>query len=222
MRVLLVEDEKNLARTIKQGLEEEGFSVDVSHDGEEGCFMAENYPYDVVILDVMLPTIDGFTIIAHLRKHRSEVPVLMLTAKSTVQDRIKGLNTGADDYLPKPFDFDELVARVKALMRRKSGTASPVINVADLEIDLDAREVKRAGQPISLSTKEFNILEYLASRRGKVVSRTELSEHVYDMNFDLDSNVIDVYITYLRRKIDRDFEKKLIHTVRGAGYILKE
>lgn len=222
MRVLLVEDEKNLARTIKQGLEEEGFSVDVSHDGEEGCFMAENYPYDAVVLDVMLPTIDGFTILAHLRKHHCDVPVLMLTARNTVQDRIKGLNIGADDYLPKPFDFDELVARVKALLRRKSGSASPVIRIADLEIDQDAREVKRAGQLIALSTKEFNILEYLASRQGKVVSRTELSEHVYDMNFDLDSNVIDVYITYLRKKIDRDFEKKLIHTVRGAGYMLKE
>ncbi|MDH4101272.1 MAG: response regulator transcription factor [Nitrospirota bacterium] len=222
MRVLLVEDEKNLAKTIKQGLEEEGFSVDMSHDGEEGCFMAENYPYDAIVLDVMLPTIDGFTILAHLRKHKCEKPILMLTAKNTVQDKIKGLNTGADDYLPKPFDFDELVARIKALIRRKTGSASPVLKVADLEIDLDAREVSRAGQPVSLSAKEYNILEYLASRQGKVVSRTELSEHVYDMNFDLDSNVIDVYITYLRRKIDRDFDKKLIHTVRGAGYMLKE
>lgn len=221
MRVLLVEDEKSLAKTIKQGLEEEGFSVDMSHDGEEGCFMAENYPYDALVLDVMLPAMDGFTILAHLRKHGSDIPVLMLTARSGVDDRIKGLNTGADDYLPKPFDFNELLARLRAIIRRKGGSASPVIKIADLEIDPGARAVTRAGQPVALSSKEFNILEYLASRQGKVVSRTELTEHVYDMNFDLDSNVIDVYINYLRRKIDKDFEQKLIHTVRGAGYVLK-
>lgn len=221
MRVLLVEDEKSLAKTIKQGLEEEGFIVDMSHDGEEGCFMAKNYPYDALVLDVMLPVMDGFTILAHLRKHGSDIPVLMLTARSGVDDRIKGLNTGADDYLPKPFDFNELLARLRAIIRRKGGSASPVIKIADLEIDQGARAVTRAGQPVALSSKEFNILEYLASRQGKVVSRTELTEHVYDMNFDLDSNVIDVYINYLRRKIDKDFEQKLIHTVRGAGYVLK-
>lgn len=222
MRVLIIEDEKNLANILKKGLEENSFTVELSFDGEEGLYVAETYPYDAVILDIMLPKVDGFAIMDRLRAKKINVPVLMLTAKGELGDRIKGLNLGADDYITKPFEFSELLARLKAVIRRNKGTASSIIEIADLTIDTHSRTVKRAKKGIKLSAKEYNIIEYLALNKGRVISRTELTEHIYDSDFDLDSNIIDVYINYLRNKIDKDFGKPLIHTLRGSGYMLKE
>ncbi len=222
MRILIIEDEKNLANILKKGLEENSFTVELSFDGEEGLYMAETYPYDALILDILLPNIDGFTIMDRLRARKINLPVLMLTAKGELEDRIKGLNLGADDYLPKPFEFSELLARLKAIIRRNKGEASSIIEIADLTINLHLQTVRRASKEIRLSAKEFNILEYLALNRGRVISRTELTEHIYDTDFDLDSNIIDVYINYLRNKIDKGFDKSLIHTIRGSGYVLKE
>lgn len=221
MRVLIIEDEKNLAQILKKGLEENGFTAEVSLDGEEGLYMAETYPYDAVLLDIMLPEVDGLTILNTLRAKKIDVPVLMITAKGEIEDRIKGLSIGADDYIAKPFDFSELLARLKAVIRRSKGKPSPIITIDNLVIDTNSRTVKRAGKEIRLSAKEYNLLEYLALNEGRVVSRTELIEHVYDAEFDLDSNIIDVYINYLRNKIDKGFDKQFIHTVRGAGYTLK-
>lgn len=222
MRVLVIEDDKNLSRILKKGLEENAFVVDASLDGEEGLYMAETYPYDVILLDILLPGIDGLTILKTIRDKKIEVPVVMLTSKADVEDRIKGLNVGADDYVPKPFDFTELLARLKAVIRRNKGKPSSVITIGDLVIDTNSRTAKRADKEIKLSSKEYNLLEYLAFNKGRVVSRTELTEHLYDTEFDLDSNVIDVYINYLRNKIDKGFKKQILHTVRGAGYIIKE
>lgn len=222
MRVLIVEDEKDLAAIIKQGLEEEGYVVDVAHDGEEGLYMAESYPIDVMVLDVMLPQMDGLTVLSSLRKKGVQTPVILLTARDALIDKIKGLDTGADDYLTKPFVFEELLARIRSLMRRKATVKEAVIRVADLEIDTASHQVKRAGKAISLSAKEYSLLEFLAYRKGTVVSRTDIIEHIYNEDADMDSNVVDVYINYLRNKIDKEFSGKLIHTVRGAGYILKE
>lgn len=222
MRILLVEDEKKLANVIKKGLEENGYSVDMAHDGEEGFYMAENYPCDVIILDIMLPLMDGLELLQNLRKNGINTPVLMLTAKDAIADKIEGLDRGADDYLTKPFDFEELLARIRAMLRRSSDVKEAVICIADMEIDTARHEVKRGGRHISLSSKEYALLEYLAYKREHVVSRFDITEHIYNEEFDLDSNVIDVYINFLRKKIDKGFDKKLIHTVRGAGYILKE
>ncbi len=222
MRVLLIEDEKDLARVIKKGLEEEGYSVDVAHDGEEGLYMAENYEADVIILDILLPVMDGLSVLREMRRSGIKTPVLLLTAKGDVSDRIKGLDTGADDYLAKPFDFGELLARIRALLRRARDVKEPIIRIGDLEVDTVSHEVRRGGKEIHLTAREYAILEYLAYNAGRVVSRTELIEHVYDESFDMDSNIIDVYIAYLRRKVDKGFGRPLIHTVRGAGYMLKE
>lgn len=222
MRILIVEDEKALANNLRRGLSEEGYSADVAYDGEEGGFMAETEPYDLIILDIMLPKKDGITVLKNLRKEGIKTPVLMLTARDAVSDKIKGLDTGADDYITKPFDFDELLARVRSLLRRKGEVKSAVISIADLEIDTAGHRVKRGGKEIPLSAREYALLEYLAYNKEKVVSRTDISEHIYDYDFDLDSNVIDVYINFLRNKIDKRFDMKLIHTIRGAGYILKE
>lgn len=222
MRILLVEDEKDLAAIIKKGLEEKGFAVDLAHDGEEGLFMAENYPADVIVLDIMLPGLDGISILKRIREKEIKTPVILLTAKDTVPDRIKGLDTGADDYLTKPFDFGELLARIRALLRRSTDVRESVIHIADLEIDTATHEVKRGGKLILLSAREYALLEYLAYRKGHVVNRFDITEHIYAEDFDLDSNIIDVYINYLRKKIDRGYKKKLIYTVRGAGYILRE
>ncbi len=222
MRILIIEDEKSLAKILKKGLEENSFTVDLAFDGEEGLYMAETYPFDAVILDIMLPVMDGLTILYRLRAKNIDVPVLMLTAKGEVEDRVKGLNIGADDYIAKPFDFSELLARLKSVIRRNKGKASSLIKINDLTIDMNSHVVKRGEKDIKLSAKEYKILEYLALNRGRVISRTELIEHVYDTDFDLDSNVIDVYMNYLRNKIDKGFDKPLIHTLRGAGYVLKE
>lgn len=222
MRILIVEDEKALANNLRRGLSEEGYSADVAYDGEEGGFMAETEPYDLIILDIMLPKKDGIAVLKNLRKEGIKTPVLMLTAKDAVSDKIRGLDSGADDYITKPFDFDELLARVRSLLRRKGEVKSAVITIADLEIDTAGHQVKRGGKEIPLSAREYALLEYLAYNKEKVVSRTDISEHIYDYDFDLDSNIIDVYINFLRNKIDKGFDKKLIHTIRGAGYILKE
>ncbi len=222
MRVLVIEDERNLARIIKKGLEENSFAVELSFDGEEGLYMAETFQFDAVILDVMLPKLDGFAVLEKLRSRQISVPVLMLTARGEVDDRVKGLNIGADDYLAKPFDFSELLARLRSIIRRNKGEASSVMKISDLEIDMNSHTVKRAGQELKLSATEYRILEYFVMNRDRVISRTEIIEHVYDTNYDLDSNVINVYINYLRNKVDKGFDMQLIHTIRGSGYILKE
>jgi DNA-binding response OmpR family regulator len=221
MRILIVEDEKSLADIIKKGLEEEDYAVDVAYNGEDGLFMAENEPSDLILLDIMLPSVDGMTILKTVRKAGVKTPVLMLTAKDTVMDKVSGLDSGADDYLTKPFLFEELLARIRALLRRNSESKTSMIEIGDLVINMATHEVRRRGRDISLSAREYVILEFLAINKNKVLNRTVLSEHLYDYNFDLDSNVIDVFIHRIRNKIDKGFEKKLIHTLRGSGYMLK-
>ncbi len=222
MRVLIVEDEKALADIIKKGLEEEGYAVDVAYNGENGLFMAENEPSDIIILDIMLPVVDGMTILRRIRKKGVKTPVLMLTARDTIMDKVSGLDSGADDYLTKPFHFEELLARIRALIRRDSDVNASVIDIGDLTINMATHEVRRGGKDVLLSAREYSLLEYMAVNRNKVLSRTMLSEHLYDHDFDLDSNVIDVFINRIRNKIGRGFDKKLIHTIRGAGYMMKE
>ncbi len=222
MKILVIEDEKDLAEIIKEGLENQSFTVDLCFDGEDGLFMAENYAYDALILDIMLPVMDGLTLLEKLRVKKVTVPVLMLTARGTMTDKVKGLDTGADDYLVKPFEFPELISRLKAIIRRNRGVSSSVLSIDNLIIDMNSRSVKRNNNELKLSSKEYNILLHLALNRGRVISRASLAEHIYDIDFDLDSNIIDVYINYLRKKIDKGFNRKLIHTVRGEGYIMKE
>jgi DNA-binding response OmpR family regulator len=222
MKILIVEDEQRLAALLKKGLEESSYAVDLCHDGEEGLYMAETFPYDAVLLDVMLPKMDGFTVLENLRKQGVDVPVLMLTARTEVESRVKGLNHGADDYIPKPFDFAELLARLTAVIRRNKGQPASTVEVADLRLDLNAKTASRAGREILLSAKEYAVLEYLVLNKGRVISRTEFSEHVYDGDFDLDSNIIDVFINKLRNKIDKGHEHKLIRTKRGAGYYISK
>lgn len=221
MRILVVEDEKKVASFIKKGLEEESYAVDVSHDGEEGTFLAETNPYDLIILDIMLPKKNGLTALKELREKGINTPILLLTARGAVEDRVTGLNAGADDYLAKPFVFAELLARVRSLLRR-SGEKSPVLKFADLTMDPVTRKVTRNGIEIELTSKEYALLEYFLRRPEQVLTRTMISEHVWESDFDTFTNVIDVYVNYLRNKIDKEFEKKLIQTVRGVGYILKE
>ncbi len=221
MKILIIEDEKRLAKLLKQGLEEQGFIVDLAHDGAEGQFQAEQYPYDALLLDLMLPEVDGLAILKGLRAQGNDVPVLIITARGDVEDRIKGLNFGADDYLAKPFNLDELIARLRALIRRSRGQSSPLVQVADLVIDSNSRTVSRAGTVILLSAREYDLLLYLALSAGRVVSRTELIEHIFTSDYEWDSNVIEVYISHLRTKIDKGYTSPLIHTVRGAGYLLK-
>jgi len=220
MRVMVVEDHASLARSIANGLREEGFAVDLTGDGEEALQWSKLNPYDCIVLDIMLPGKDGWTVLQHIRRHGSNVPVLMLTARDAVEDRVKGLNLGADDYLIKPFAWEELVARVRALVRRGHDKKTPTIQVGDLEIDTATKSVKRSGKPIALSGREYALLEYLAHREGRVVTRGEIWDHLYDQADETTSNVVDVYIGYLRNKIDRDYATKLIHTRRGLGYIL--
>jgi heavy metal response regulator len=221
MRILVVEDEKALANIIKKGLEEEGYAVDVAYNGEDGLFMAENESSDLIILDIMLPIIDGMTILRRIRKAGVRTPVLMLTARDGITDKVSGLDSGADDYLTKPFHFEELLARIRALLRRDTEAKTSVIQIGDLHIDMASHEVKRAEKQVLLSAKEYALLELLAVNKNKVLSRTRISEHIYDYEFDLDSNVIDVFVNRIRNKIDKGYETKLIHTVRGAGYMLK-
>jgi DNA-binding response OmpR family regulator len=221
MKILIIEDEQKLARALKKGLEENDFTVDLSFSGNEGLHMVETYPYDAVLLDLMLPGMDGLAILKSLREKNLDVPVLVVTARGEVEDRVTGLDIGADDYISKPFDFMELMARLRSAIRRSKGKPSPIIMVGDLCIDTNAKTVSRSGRAVTLSTREYMLLEYLAHNAGRVISRTELIEHVYDSAYEWDSNVIDVYINYLRNKIDKGYDRPLIHTVRGAGYILK-
>jgi two-component system copper resistance phosphate regulon response regulator CusR len=220
MRVLVTEDHASLARSIANGLREEGFAVDLTARGGEAVTLADANPYDCIVLDVMLPDRDGWSVLKHLRDTGSTSPVIMLTARDAIEDRVRGLNLGADDYLVKPFAWEELLARVRALVRRGHGQRNPVIQIADLEIDTAAKSVRRGGQPISLSAKEYALLEFLAHRQGKVVSRAQIWDHLYDSADETTSNVVDVYIGYLRNKIDRDHPVKLIQTRRGMGYLL--
>ena len=222
MRILLVEDEKKVASFIKKGLEEEFYSVDVAYDGKEGLRLALIEEYDLIILDIMLPFKDGFTVLKELRNEKISIPVLFLTAKDTLSDKVQGLDSGADDYLPKPFAFEELLARVRALLRRKAVEKDLVIKVLDLSLDTQTHSVTRNNVEIPLTPKEYSILEYLIRNKNRVISRTMLSEHVYDYHFDSDTNVIDVYINKLRNKIDKGFDTPIIHTVRGVGYMIKE
>ncbi len=218
MRILIVEDDETLANILKEGLTEEGYAVDVAYTGDDGLYMAETMPYDVIVLDLMLPEVDGFTVLERLRAKGIQTPVLILTARDSIDDKVKGLDKGADDYITKPFEFSELLARIRALIRRASGKRSPVIKIRNISIDTASREVYKDGQKIPLSAKEYAILLYLATNQGKVVTREELTEHIYDWEKSIESNVIDVYINFLRKKLSKD----LIETVRGAGYIIRK
>jgi two-component system OmpR family response regulator len=223
MRILLIEDDLKLASFILKGFKEAGFAVDHCADGEDGLHMALSEPYDAAIVDIMLPKLDGFSLIDELRRRKKTTPVIILSAKRSVEDRIKGLQTGSDDYLVKPFSFAELLARVQALIRRASGAAEPSsLVVGDLSMDLLTRKIIRGGKKIDLPPLEFSLLEYLMRNAGNVVSKTMIMEHVWDYNFDPQTNVVEVRICKLRDKIDSDFEKKMIHTVYGAGYVLEE
>ena len=221
MRLLVVEDEKKVARFIKKGLEEEGYAVDVAPDGEEGLGMALDGVHDLIILDIHLPRMDGLGILQELRKKKVTTPVLLLTVRAAIEDKVLGLDAGADDYLTKPFAFQELLARVRALLRRRAEAEAPVLQVADLTLDPARRLASRGGEKIDLTPKEFALLAYFMRNSGRVLTRTMISEHVWDYDFDTMTNVIDVYVNYLRKKIEAGREPKLIHTVRGAGYVLK-
>jgi len=221
MRILVVEDEKKIADFIKRGLKEEGYAVDSAYDGEQGLFLAKTGEYDLILLDLMLPKLDGHSLFKELRKTKIFSPVIMLTAKDTTKDKVAGLDLGADDYMTKPFAFEELLARIRAVLRKRDNRSSKTIQVEDLVMDFSTHKVTRAGKDIPLTVKEYSLLEYLMRNAGDVVTRTMISEHVWDINFDTFTNVIDVYINYLRNKIDTGHKKKLIHTIRGRGYVLK-
>ena len=221
MHILVVEDERKVASFIKRGLEAANYSVDIEYDGAAGFKRLMESEYDLVILDVMLPSLDGLSLVKKIRQHRIDVPVLLLTARVTVADKVMGLELGADDYLTKPFAFEELLARARALLRR-GGAAPAVLAIADLKLDPVTREVTRANKRLDLTPKEYALLEFLLRRRDQVLSRTVIAQHVWGVNYDTFTNVIDVYMNYLRKKIDSGFDTKLIHTVRGVGYVLKE
>ena len=222
MRILIVEDEKKVAGFIKKGLEEETYAVDVAYDGEDGLHLGLEGQYDLIILDIMLPKMDGLAILSQLRDQGSDVPILLLTAKDAVDDRVTGLNKGADDYLTKPFAFSELLARVRVLLRRGKAEVKTTLQISDLTLDLVSHKVNRGGDEIELTGKEYSLLEYFMRNQEKVLTRTMIAEHVWDYNFDTFTNVIDVYINHLRKKIDKDRQSKLLHTLRGVGYIMKE
>jgi two-component system copper resistance phosphate regulon response regulator CusR len=222
MRLLVVEDEAKTAAYLQQGLEENGFVVDVAPAGDDGLHLARTVAYDLIVLDVMLPGLDGWAIIKALRQEGRQTPVLILTARDAVDDRVKGLELGADDYLVKPFAFSEVLARVRSLLRRSPARQPETIRVADLEVDVVRYRACRAGQRLDLTPKEFALLSLLARRAGEVLSRTLIAEQVWDVNFDSDTNVVDVHVRRLRSKADDPFDKKLIHTVRGVGYVLEE
>lgn len=222
MRILVIEDEKKVASFVKKGLEEEYYYVDVAYDGKTGLKLALSEDYDLMIFDIMLPYRDGVSLVKDVRNSNISTPILLLTAKLTINDKIEGLDSGADDYLTKPFAFEELLARIRALLRRKEKDKQLQLKVMDLLLDTQTHIVKRDNVEINLTPKEYSILEYLLRNKNKVISRTILTEHVYDYHFDTDSNVIDVHINKLRNKIDKGFEKQILHTIRGVGYTVKD
>ena len=222
MRILIVEDEKKTAAYLKKGLSESGFVVDAAEQGEDGLHLARTGDYDLIILDVMLPQQDGWSVLTEMRRSGKQTPVLFLTARDSIQDRVKGLELGADDYLVKPFAFSELLARVRSVLRRGPTRQPEMVRIADLEIDLIRHRALRGGTRLDLTPKEFALLSLLARRAGEVLSRTVISEQIWDMNFDSDTNVVDVAVRRLRSKADDPFAKKLIHTVRGMGYVLED
>ena len=222
MRILVVEDEKKVANFIKQGLEEEGYAVDWAADGQEGLALALDGVHDLIVLDLNLPKIDGLKVLQELRKAKIKAPVLLLTIRAMIEDKVLGLDAGADDYLTKPFSFQELLARIRALFRRRLEAEPTLLQVADLTLDPSRRLVRRGVEKIDLSTKEFALLDYFMRNLGRVLTRTMIAEHVWDYDFDTETNVIDVYVNFLRKKIDADRDVKLIHTVRGVGYVMQE
>ncbi|MDQ1334774.1 MAG: Response regulator transcription factor [Thermodesulfobacteriota bacterium] len=223
MRILVVEDDTKIASFISKGLKEAGFAVDVAHDGVDGLHLGLTEPYDAAVVDIMLPGLDGLALIERLRTKKIATPVIILSAKRSVDDRVKGLQAGGDDYLTKPFSFSELLARIHALIRRSTRTSEPsTLTAGELTLDLLTRQARRNDEDISLPAREFALLEYMVRNRGRIVSKTSILEHVYDYSFDPQTNVVDVLVCRLRNKIDRDFDHKMIHTVRGMGYVLKE
>jgi heavy metal response regulator len=221
MRILVVEDEQKVASFIKKGLEEEGYAVDVASDGEEGLALGLARVHDLIILDIRLPKMDGLRVLQALRQDHVTAPVLLLTVRATIEDKVLGLDAGADDYLTKPFAFQELVARVRALLRRRAEAEPTVLRIDDLRLDPARRTVTRGGEKIDLTPREFALLDYFMRNPGRVLTRTMIAEHVWDYSFDTSTNVIDVYVNYLRKKIDSGREPKLLHTMRGVGYVLK-
>jgi len=222
MRILVVEDQPSLLKCISRRLQEDGYSVDTTKDGEEGLDFALAADYDCIVLDIMLPIIDGLTVLKRLRENNVITPVMLLTAKDTIEDRVKGLDLGADDYLIKPFSFDELLARIRALLRRQSIKRETVIKIKDLTMDTNTHAVTRSGKPIELTAKEYAVLEYLMRNKARLLTRSQIADHVWNYDFEGNSNIVDVYIRYLRRKIDDGFENKLIQTIRGSGYMMRD
>ncbi len=222
MRILVVEDEKRLASFIKKGFEEQSYAVDVAVDGIEAEFLANTNDYDLILLDILLPKQDGWQTCENLRNDGIDIPIIMLTALGEVSSRIRGLDNGADDYITKPFEFDELLARVRAHLRRSHNSLNLIMEVSNLKLDTRTRKVERGGEEVQLTNKEFALLEYLILNKNKIVTRTMITEHVWDIHFDAGSNVIDVIVNYLRKKIELPGQHKLIHTIRGAGYMLKD
>ncbi len=222
MRILVVEDERKVAQLIQKGLVEEQYLVDVALDGERGLAMSEGQHYDLFIVDVMLPKMNGLELVKGLRDHQQKAPILMLTAKTTIEDKVAGLDSGADDYLTKPFAFEELLARIRSLFRRGAQQKSTILTIADLELDTVTHKARRGGKTIELTAKEYALLDYFLQNKDRVLTRSAISEHIWDYNFDTGTNIIDVYINHLRNKVDNTFEPKLIHTVRGVGYVMRE
>ncbi len=222
MRILLAEDEPSLLKIIKTRLKEEGYSVDAAKNGREAQDFIDMVEYDCIILDIMIPIIDGLTLLRRMRQNKIFTPVLFLTAKDSIDDRVTGLDTGADDYLTKPFSFDELLARIRALLRRNQESRDIIMSIDDLKVNSLTREVTRGGKQIELTSKEYFLLEYFLKNKNRILTKHQIAEHVWSFDFEYNSNIVEVYVRYLRRKIDDDFSNKLIHTIRGGGYILKD
>jgi heavy metal response regulator len=222
MYILVVEDDRKVASFLKKGLQEESYTVDVAYDGEDGLTLAMANQYDLIILDIMLPEKDGIQVLRELRTRSISIPILMLTARDSVEDKVQGLDWGADDYLTKPFAFAELLARIRAIMRRGKPDLPVQLTAADLTLDPVTRRVQRSGKEIELTSKEYALLEYFLKNKGQVLTRSLISEHVWGYQFDTGTNIVSVYVNYLRNKVDTGFDRKLIHTVRGVGYVLKE
>jgi DNA-binding response OmpR family regulator len=222
LRLLVVEDEPSLLSIITKRLKEEGYGVDSAKDGREGENYISSAEYDCIILDIMIPFQDGLTLLRKIRARNISAPVLLLTAKDSIDDRVTGLDSGADDYLVKPFSFDELLARVRAMLRRHKDKKNTILSVGDLEMDTITREVQRGGKAIELTSKEYSILEYFLRNKNRVLTKSQIAEHVWNYDFEYNSNIVEVYVRYLRRKMDEEFENKLIHTIRGGGYVIKD